>query len=138
MVSGVGTSYRGQWQVTLKQTSLFLVNLRHLTDSAGGCSRPTRVLAGGRLSGGAPSGQDDASLVADAPILDGRLEPGRRRGWNVYTGCGDSSASRRMMGIRRRILETHRRVWGLVGESADDGDSSANPGDSSESLEASV
>ena len=26
-------------------------------------------------------------MVADASIVDGRLEPGRRRGWNVYTGC---------------------------------------------------
>ena len=50
-------------------------------------------------------------MVADASIVDGRLEPGRRRGWNVYTGCVCAQNAGRNPGFSVG--------WGLVGESGD-------------------
>ena len=47
-------------------------------------------------------------MVADASIVDGRLEPGRRRGWNVYTGCVCVQSAGRNPGFSVG--------WGLVGE----------------------
>ena len=69
-------------------------------------------------------------MVADASIVDGRLEPGRRRGWNV---CGSGVPVCRVPDVIRASVG-----WGLLGESSDEDSSGSLVGDSSESLEASV
>ena len=58
----------------------------------------------------------------DASIVDGRLEPGRRRGWSE---CTPGAPVCRVPDVIRASVG-----WGLVGESSDE--------DSSVSLEASV
>ena len=98
MVSGVGTSSRGQWQVTSNRTAPILVNLRYLTDSV------WRVL---------PTRKGSCRWEArDASIVDGRLEPGRRRGWDV---CGSGVPVCRVPDVIRASVG-----WGLLGESSDE------------------
>ena len=49
-----GPHSRRQWQVTLNRTSPTLVNLRHLTDSGGGCShRGWKAFGASQAGGGA-------------------------------------------------------------------------------------
>ena len=105
-----GPHSRRQWQVTLNRTSPTLVNLRHLTDSGGGCShRGWEAFGASQAGGGAsmvpvlPPGMgvlSQAVAVAvwctpGVPVCRGVQSAGRLVGESVEcVGCLAQSAGR--------------------------------------------